>query len=231
MDAIDRSLEVRESHCSATERRTKSLIGYGILAPPLYVVVWLAQAATRDGFNPRQHAASLLANGEHGWIQIANFIVVGVMLLAAAIGIRRLGVGHRKVGVLIGVFGAGMIGAGLFSADPAYGFPAGAAVGQPLAISVHAALHLAFGSIGFLALIIATFVAARQLARSGARLAAVASVVAGATFLAANLSGGALVESHPSLYNVVLTLGIVAGLTWLTGYCVHAYGIAAGRPS
>ena len=30
---------------------------------------------------------------------------------------------------------------------------------------------------------------------------------------------------------IVVALHVVAGLAWLTGYCVHAYGIAAGRPS
>ena len=39
-------------------RITKSLLGYGVLAGPFYVLVVAAQAATRDGFDPTRHAAS-----------------------------------------------------------------------------------------------------------------------------------------------------------------------------
>ena len=46
----------------------------------------LAQALTRDGFDLSRHAWSLLANGDLGWIQIANFIVTGLMIVAAAVG-------------------------------------------------------------------------------------------------------------------------------------------------
>src|SRR5258708_39666514 len=65
-------------------RITKSLLGYGVIAGPIYVVVVAAQMATRDGFDPTRHAASQLANGERGWIQIVTFLVTGAMVIAAA---------------------------------------------------------------------------------------------------------------------------------------------------
>ena len=81
------------------ERITKSLLGYGVIAGPIYVVVVAAQAATRDGFDPRRHAASQLANGDLGWIQIATFLITGAMTIAAAVGIRRaLGPGGCRRG-------------------------------------------------------------------------------------------------------------------------------------
>ena len=52
------------ARCSAT----------ACIAGPFYVVVSLAQALTRDGFDLSRHAWSLLANGALGWIQIANFV-------------------------------------------------------------------------------------------------------------------------------------------------------------
>jgi hypothetical protein len=58
---------------------TRSLLGYGVLAGPLYVGVSLAQALTRDGFELTRHAWSLLSNGSLGWLQIANFLVTGLM--------------------------------------------------------------------------------------------------------------------------------------------------------
>ena len=78
-------------------RVTKSLLGYGVIAGPIYVVAVAAQAATRDGFDPTRHAASQLANGELGWIQIATFLVTGAMTIAAAVGVRRaLGPGRQS---------------------------------------------------------------------------------------------------------------------------------------
>ena len=70
-------------------RITKSLLGYGAIAGPIYVLAVAWQIATRDGFDPTRHAASQLANGEWGWIQIATFVVTGAMTVAAAVGVRR----------------------------------------------------------------------------------------------------------------------------------------------
>jgi hypothetical membrane protein len=62
----------------------RSLLGYGVLAGVCYLVVGLAQARTRDGFDLTGHDLSLLANGPYGWIQSANFIQTGLMVIAAA---------------------------------------------------------------------------------------------------------------------------------------------------
>ncbi|WP_442945873.1 DUF998 domain-containing protein [Nonomuraea sp. LPB2021202275-12-8] len=45
---------------------------------------------SRDGFDPRRHALSQLALGEHGWIQTAAFALAGLLVLASALGLRRL---------------------------------------------------------------------------------------------------------------------------------------------
>src|SRR5258706_11269109 len=62
----------------------------GVVAGPVYVVVSLAQALTRDGFDLSRHSWSLLSNGDLGWLQISNFIVVGVLTIAFAVGLRRV---------------------------------------------------------------------------------------------------------------------------------------------
>ena len=41
--------------CTTEQRLTRSLLGYGIVAGPFYVVVSLAQAAPRDGFELSRH--------------------------------------------------------------------------------------------------------------------------------------------------------------------------------
>lgn len=135
--------------CTPTDRTTKSLLGYGILAGPFYVTVSLAQAATRDGFDISRHAWSLLSNGSLGWIQITNFIVTGLMVIAFAVGLRRA-LPSVWVPRLIAVFGLSMIGAGIFRADPGAGFPTGTPTEAVL--SWHGLLHFAVCGVGFLCL-------------------------------------------------------------------------------
>ena len=53
---------------SAPVRVTKSLLGYGVIAGPFYVVASLAEALTRAGFSLARDDWSLLANGALGWI-------------------------------------------------------------------------------------------------------------------------------------------------------------------
>ena len=43
------------------DRITKSLLGYGVIAGPIFVVASLAQALLRDGFDLSRHAWSQLA--------------------------------------------------------------------------------------------------------------------------------------------------------------------------
>ena len=52
--------------CTPESRITKSLLGYGVIAGPLYVIVALSQALTRDGFDLSRHAWSSLALGGPG---------------------------------------------------------------------------------------------------------------------------------------------------------------------
>src|SRR6266851_3684322 len=72
--------------CDRESRITKSLLGYGVIAGPVFVVVSLAQALTRPGFDPARHAWSLLSNGDLGWIQVTNFVAAGVFRADPALG-------------------------------------------------------------------------------------------------------------------------------------------------
>jgi len=40
------------------------------------------QMLVRDGFDIRRHALSLLTNGDLGWIQILNFVLTGLLVIA-----------------------------------------------------------------------------------------------------------------------------------------------------
>ncbi len=217
---------MRGDDCAPATRVTKSLLGYGIIAGPYYVAAWLIQAATRSGFNLTRDAASLLSNGDLGWIQVTNFLLTGVMVIVAAVGFRRVLAGEgsiRSIGWLVGLLGVGMLGAGMFKPDPSYGFPAGAPSGAPITTTTHGNLHLIFGSLGFLGLIVATFVFAAWLHRRGERTLARLSVFSGAFFLATDLSGVFLAAHHEVAYTLTLTAGILVGFAWLTWSSVHLY--------
>jgi hypothetical protein len=211
--------------CTPAARTTRSLLGYGVIAGPLFVVVGLAQALTRDGFDLTRHAWSLLANGDLGWIQITNFIVTGLMTVAAAVGLRRaLACGRARTWapVLIAAYGASLVAAGVFRADPAQGFP----VGSPptTAVSWHGALHLVAGSVGFLCLIVACFVLGGRLSRAGQRGLARFSRITGVAFLAA-FAGIASGSHGPTTLAFVAAVVTVCG--WLAAISVHYHRTAA----
>lgn len=172
---------------SSHTKRTNLLLFCGMIAGPFYIVVGLIQALTRPGFDILRHDLSLLANGSLGWIQITNFVVSGLLVIAFALGMRQVlrgGRGGTWGPLLVGIYGLGLIGAGFFTADPAFGFPPGTPA-DAHAISWHGLLHFFTAGIGFLALIAACMVMARRFVSQGLRGWATYSVVSGILFFAA----------------------------------------------
>lgn len=202
---------------------TRSLLGWGVVAGPFYVVVSLVQALTRDGFDLDRHQWSLLENGDLGWLQVGNFALTGVMLVAYAVGLRRaLAVGRGALGapVLTAVFGAALVVAGVFRADPAQGFPVGTPEG-PGAVSSHGVVHFAAAGIGFVAIAISCFVLARRFSSDGGRGLAVFSRTTGVVFLGGFLcvaSGAGSVTA-----NLLFTATVVLVLTWVAVTAAHLY--------
>ena len=165
---------------------TRALLTCGLIAGPVYIVVGLIQMFIRPGFDIRRHALSLLSNGELGWIQIANFMVTGALLIAASIGMRRVLRGSRGGTwgpALLGVYGVGLICAGIFSADPGMGFPPGTP--EAGTITTKGLMHFVFGAIGFFGFVSACFVFARRFRSLGQSGWAIYSLATGVLFLAA----------------------------------------------
>ena len=211
------------------DRITKSLLGYGVIAGPIYVVVVAAQAATRDGFDPTRHAASQLANGDLGWIQIATFLITGAMTIAGAVGIRRaLGPGRSSswASGLIGGFGAGLVAAGIFRADPSDGFPPGTPAGMAEP-TWHGIAHFAVAGVGFICLVAACFILAARFARHGEPGWAWFSRVTGGLFAGSFivLSSGA----GGAVAMLLFTVAVLLAWAWLTAVSVKLYR-AVGRP-
>jgi hypothetical protein len=139
--------------------RNNTELALGMAAGPLFVVIGLAQAFTRDGFDLRRDTLSLLSNGDLGWIQVLNFILSGLLYVAGALGMRRaLPTGRASTWGprLLGAFGVGMIGSGVFRPDPGFGFPPGAPAGAPATTSWHSGLHYTIASLTLVALVVAT---------------------------------------------------------------------------
>jgi len=101
--------------------RTRALLWCGVLAGPLLVVVLLGQAMWNPRYDLGTDAISTLSLGADGWVQIVTFVVVGVLVGAAGLGVRRVRRGNaltRAGGTLLVVMGAGVAGIGAFVLDP-----------------------------------------------------------------------------------------------------------------
>lgn len=212
-----------EAGSSRTSGRGISIgLKCGVVAGPLYMITGLLQVLSRDGFDIRRHALSLLSNGDLGWIQIANFLISAMLVLAFAAAVKQTL--PRSQGVLweplmIGGYGIGLIGAGIFVADPALGFPVGTPeenAGHP---SLSGLLHLASGSVGFICLIAACFVFAHRFFNQKQKTWAHYSVGTGILFSAAFI-GIASGTVHPAI-NVAFTGAVVLGWIWVSLMAWH----------
>ena len=196
---------------------TAALLRCGVIAGPLYIIVGAIQVLIRPGFDVRYHVLSQMALGDLGWIQTANFAVCGLLVLAAAVGIRRSLRGNRGgtwAPILIAIYGLGLVGAAIFPADPGFGFPPGTPDGPPTTWSTHALIHFAIGGVTFFAIIAACFVIARRYAKLGERRWSAYSLATGTIFLIAFIgtaSGAGLVA-----FTLGLWVGIALAWVWLS---------------
>jgi uncharacterized protein DUF998 len=208
---------------------TRALLVCGIVAGPIYVVVGVIEMLTRTGFDLRRHSLSLLSNGDLGWVNMTLFVATGVLVLAGAIGMRRALRGGRAglwAPLLLGVYGLGLIGAGLFTADPAFGFPPGTPA-DANAVSWHGLLHFVCGGLGFIALIAACFVFARRFAALEQKGWAWYSVVTGVMFFAAFFgiaAGSGQGEATVAIVNVVFFIAAALVWAWVTAATVRLRG-------
>jgi Protein of unknown function (DUF998) len=201
---------------------TKMLLTCGVSAGPLYVALGLLQMLIRPGFDPTRHDLSLMSNGDLGWIQIANFMITGFLVIAGAIGMRSVLHGERGGTwgpLLLGLYGLGLLGAGIFIADPMNGFPPGTPAGAPGHPTFHGLMHIVSGAIGFLGLIAACFVLARRFAGLGQRGWATYSIITGVFFFAAFFGiamGSQQGGSTLVFVTVAFTIAVILSWSWIS---------------
>jgi Protein of unknown function (DUF998) len=209
----DATIDPRDQVTGTVSSATRRLLSCLAAAGPLFVVVAVIQILFRPGFDLTRQALSLLTLGSWGWVQSANFILTGLLLIVGAVGMRRVlrgESGGRWAPVLLTVCGVGLIGGGLFHPDPSNGFPPGTPAGASAVSSWHGVLHMVCGSTAFLALIVLCFVLAHASTRAGHRRWAICSRVAGALCAVGVATAGAPGGT------VSLFMGVSLALLWIS---------------
>jgi hypothetical membrane protein len=207
-------------------RLERALLGCGAIGPLLFVTVFLVAGATRSDYDPLRHPVSSLELTGSGWIQAANFVLTGLLLLGFAFGVglvvRRSG-GGRWAALLLGAMALGLIGAGLFRTDPIGGYPPGTPA-VPVRTAAGVA-HDLLSTVFFLALTAACFVLARRFAAAAQRGWAGYSGATGIAFSAAFVLTGVgfrrLLPALAPIAGLLQRITLVIGLVWLAALAVH----------
>jgi hypothetical protein len=206
--------------------RNRALLACGIVGPLLFVVTFLIEGAVRADYNPFQHPVSSLSLGPYGWLQAANFIVSGLLVVAFAIGlrpaVRKFGAGFWTP-LLVGLVGLGLFGAGFFATDPISGYPPGTA---PLlaARTVHGVLHDLCSTPVFTALPAACFVVAYRWGKAGLRRWAVGSLASGVLMLGCFVLTSLGFQQNPAFVAIgglLQRLTLIIGLGWLVAVAFY----------
>jgi len=189
----------------------RKLLWCGLIAGPLFVAVLLVVGANRAGFDPVRHPGSSLALGPGGWIQSANFIVAGVLTIAFSISLFFLGT--RKAW-LIAIWGLGLIGAGVFVADPVSGYPPGTPAVPPVP-TFSGRMHDLLSLAGFLAMAVTFLAFARGRGRGWAIYSVLSAVVfVGSLFLATQ--GFTQAEPWVAIAGLLQRAAVVTAWAWLS---------------
>jgi hypothetical protein len=120
-------------------RRLRLAAVTGMTAPVIFVTVFTVEGAIRSGYHPVSMFVSELSLGPRGWVQIANFLITGALLVvfgrAAA---PRLGGGAGPI--LLQIIGVSLMASGPFVTDPSALFDQQ---------TVHGLVHGVFGAVVF----------------------------------------------------------------------------------
>lgn len=160
---------------------TKCLLGMGVAGSVLFTVTWLAEGATRPGYDAVRQPISALSLGPGGWVQAVSFLLFSLTMCCSTIGYRLAlapGLGATTIPVLRLLASVGLMLDGIFPQDPSNGYPVG--IQSPLTPSFHGSIHQIAAIIAITALSASCIVFAGRFAREpGWRLWAPVAVAAG----------------------------------------------------
>ena len=207
------------------------LLACGIVGPLLFILMFLVEGATRPDYSPLRHPVSSLSIGDLGWMQIANFIITGALLIAFALGVRRALPSATWRALLLGLVGVGLIGSGIFVTDPLNGYPPGTAL-VPTARTTHGVLHDLFGIPVFLGLPITCVVFGRLFRRLGQRGWATYSILAGLAMFVVFIPAraGFSQRALAAFAGLFQHLSLIVGFTWIMLLAVHMMSMRIHDP-
>lgn len=214
----------------------RKLLYAGVVGPLLFIVVFLIEGVTRPGYSQWRHYVSQLATGPGGWVQILNFFVCGILVLAFAAGLRTAIAGTRgSIGgpVLLGLFAIALLIAGAFTTDPGLGYPPGAAQLHTAHGMIHGLAGLAaFSLLPAAAFVMAWHFGANPEERRWAAYSAVVGLVIVVGFIAfttvSAMDGAGKWPNAPTGF--LQRIVIIVGWTWMAMVALHSLRGAASRP-
>jgi hypothetical membrane protein len=207
------------------------LLFCGVIGPPLFIVTFLIEGATRPGYSWWRNYVSSLATGDGGWVQIANFLVWATLAVAFAVGVLRVGL--RVPGILLLLYGVGLLVAGVFVTDPSLGYPPGA----PAEHTTHGMIHGLAGLGVFTLNALAAFATARhffgaQRSRGWAIYSAVTGVFIVLLFIASTVVSVqdelGFAPNGPT--GLLQRISIVVGWTWVAALAFRLWRGSVTRP-
>lgn len=215
---------------------TECLLFCGVVGPPLFVLVLLIEGATRPGYSAWRTDGSYLALSNQGWEQIANFLLCGLLCIAFAVGLQRIWrTGRASVWGprLVGLFGLGLLIAGVFVIDPGQGYPPGAPLNGGLH-TTHGWIHAINGLLLFnVVLPAACFVLARRFAADPQhRRWATYSWLTGALILVISLPINTIVVPFAEYFGLPVVDGLIQrveitlGWAWIALSALQLWRVA-----
>jgi hypothetical protein len=206
--------------------KTKSLLACGVIVCPLFILTVLIQGSIRSDYNPYKYPLSSLSIGDQGWVQIANFIITGLLIILFSVGLKRIFNSEKEkfhAPLLMMLVGIGLTGAGIFVTDPVFGYPEN----QPLILkqfTFHGHLHDAFSMLVFICLPWMCFAFRKQFSSTGKKGWAGYSAFTGFTMITAFILASMGFKQFPGFVDLAgasQRLCIVIGGTWITLLSLH----------
>lgn len=145
MTAIDRH---------TTDRWVRAALAAGVVAPAVFVLTFAVDGWLRADYDPASMFVSELSIGPGGWVQEANFVLTGLLLVVFAVGVRRAqhpGRAATVTAVTVAVMGACLAGSGFANTDHAVLFTQ---------LSGEGRVHGLLGAVFFLGVLVAPWAAA-----------------------------------------------------------------------
>src|SRR5262245_18294026 len=91
----------------------RTLLSCGVAAGAIFLLIFAIQMLVHPEFHFTRSEPSLLSLGPLGWFQISNFVIGSLLVLAGALGMRRvlrLSKGRFWWPFLLGIFGVAQVG-------------------------------------------------------------------------------------------------------------------------